>query len=189
MSAILENYLCWHHSAEAAFELQGKNPEEVLANSSTFSGFLEASGAPETGALVYALASFCRNPSCRLRAVGTCAETVAKHGLPAGVGENRLNVLSFWAGCRPPETAPQPVLSSTRRAGLARNPVCRLRENANRCSRLRAEGGFGKTTQCLAFCAWFWRPRGAESMHFYVSSGQKTNRLQCDEASRTLKTL
>ncbi len=158
--ATRQNYLCWHHSAEATFAPHGKNLQDVSAISSTFCNFLEAPGALENGALVYALASFCRNPSCRLRAVGTCAESVAKHGLPAGVGENRPNVSRFLAGCRPPETPPQPVLPSTRRAGLARNPVCRLREIANRCSRLRAEGGVGKTTQCLAFWAWYWGPRG-----------------------------
>ena len=158
--ATRQNYICWRHSAEATFEPHGKNLEDGSTICSTFGNFLEAPGALENGALVYALASFCRNPNCRLRAVGTCAETVAKHGLPAGVGENRPNVSRFSAGCRPPETAPQPVLPSTRRAGLARNPVCRLREIANRCSRLRAEGGFGKTTQGLAFWAWFWRPRG-----------------------------
>ena len=87
-----QNYFCWRHSAEATFELQGENVEDVQANFATSGGFWEALGAPENGAPVYALASFCRNPSCRLRAVGTCAETVAKHGLPAGVGENRPNV-------------------------------------------------------------------------------------------------
>ena len=66
---------------------KAKHPEDVLANSWTFSGFLEASGAPETGALVYALASFCRNPSCRVRAVGSCAKHIAKHALKWGVLE------------------------------------------------------------------------------------------------------
>ena len=90
--ATRQNYLCWRHSAEATFEPHGKNLEDVSAIFSTFGSFLEPPGALENGALVYTLASFCRNPSCRLRAVGTCAENVAKHGLPAGVGENRPNV-------------------------------------------------------------------------------------------------
>ena len=41
--------------------------------------FTWESGAPENGALVYALASFCRNPSCRLRAVGGGFKSLAKH--------------------------------------------------------------------------------------------------------------
>ena len=83
-AATLKNYLYWRHSGEATFELQVENPRDVLANFGISGGFPEARGAPENGALVYALASFCRNPSCRLRAVGGGFKNLAKHALQCG---------------------------------------------------------------------------------------------------------
>ena len=101
----------------------------------TFDGFLEASGAPENGAPVYALASFCRNPSCRVRAVGGCAESIAKHDLAwrlRGNRRSRLRGAPTFAGSRtskievrtgapvyaPCEVGPKPWLPSTRKCDL-----------------------------------------------------------------------
>ena len=90
--ATLENYLCWRRSAEATFELQGDNPEDVSASFATFGGLLEAPGAPENAAPVSAPASFCRNHGCRLRAVGSRAKYTVKHVTKGVVGEHRPNV-------------------------------------------------------------------------------------------------
>ena len=51
--ATSQNYLCWHHSAEAAFEPQVEKTEDVLTNFGTSGGVLAAPGAPENGAPVY----------------------------------------------------------------------------------------------------------------------------------------
>ena len=53
-----QHYLCWRHNAEATFELQGENVQDVQANLGLSGGFWEARGAPENCALVYAQASF-----------------------------------------------------------------------------------------------------------------------------------
>ena len=92
-----QNYLCWHHNAEASFELQGENVEDVQANLGISGGFWEALGAPENCALVYAPASFPRNPGCRLHAVGGCAESVVKQHVEWRVCGKRLNVHGFGA--------------------------------------------------------------------------------------------
>ena len=59
--ATRQNYLRCRHSAEATFELQGENVEDVRANLGLSGGFWEALGAPENCALVYAPASFPQN--------------------------------------------------------------------------------------------------------------------------------
>ena len=92
-----QNYLCWRHSADATFELQGGNVEDVQAHLGISGGFWEALGAPENCALVYAPASFPRNPSCRLHAVGGCAERAVKQHVEWRVCEKRLNVQGFGA--------------------------------------------------------------------------------------------
>ena len=97
VSATRQNYLCWRHSAEATFELQGENVEDVQANFATSGGFWEALGAPENCALVYAPASFPRNPGCRLHAVGGRAERAVKQHVEWRVCEKRLNVHGFGA--------------------------------------------------------------------------------------------
>ena len=107
MPATRQNELRCRHSAEATFELQGKNPEDVQANFGTLGGFLEAPGAPENDALVYALASFGPNPGCRLRAVGSCAEHIAKHALAWRGRRNQANVQCFGAVSDLPNPAPQ----------------------------------------------------------------------------------
>ena len=66
-----QNYLCWNHSAETTFEPHGKKLQDASAILGTFGSFLEAPGALENGAFVCALASLCRNPSSRLRGLGT----------------------------------------------------------------------------------------------------------------------
>ena len=142
--ATRQNYLCWRHSAEATFEFQIKNPLDVLANFWISGGFLEAPGAHSYYAPVYAPASFRRNPGCRLRGLGACAKSFAKHGLEWRVRSTRSNVSCVGAGFRPSFPAPPPALSSTRFGRFAPNPLCRLRENTIRCSRLRAEGGCEK---------------------------------------------
>ena len=92
-----QNYLCWRHSAEATFELQGENVKDVQANLGISGGFWEALGAPENCALVYAPASFPPNPSCRVHAVGGCAERAVKQHVEWRVCEKRLNVQGFGA--------------------------------------------------------------------------------------------
>ena len=139
-----QNYLCWRHSARDTFELSG--------------GFWEAPGAPENCAHVYAPASFRRNPGCCLRGLGACAKSLAKHGLEWRVRSSRSNVSCVGAGFRPSFPAPPPALSSTRFGRFAPNPVCRLRENAIRCSRLRAEGGIEKLRKGSRSGLGFGRP-------------------------------
>ena len=148
VSATLENYLCWHHSAEAAFEPQVEKPEDVLANFGSSAGVLAAPGAPENGAPAYAPASFARNPGCRLRAVGSCTKSIAKHSPKWRVRGNRRSRLRrapTFADSRtsqievptgapvyaPREVGPKPrlpstrkhdsVLPSTRRGGVWKN--------------------------------------------------------------------
>ena len=117
-SATLKNYLCSRHSAEDIFELQSKNPEDVLANFGISGGFPEARGAPENGALVYALASFCRNPSCRLRAVGIVLKTSQNTVCQRGSAKMDLMSHAFWQFADLPK------------------------RHRNRCSRLRARPGW-----------------------------------------------
>ena len=61
--------------------------------------FTWESGAPENGALVYALASFCRNPSCRLRAVGGGFKNLAKLALRWGGSAKWTQCPMLWR-CR-----------------------------------------------------------------------------------------
>ena len=70
---------------------------DVSAKLGTHGGFLEALGAPENGALVYAPASFPPNPSCRVDAVSGCAERAVKQHVEWRVCEKRLNVQGFGA--------------------------------------------------------------------------------------------
>ena len=86
-----QNYLCCGHSAETTFEPHGKKLQDASAIFGTFGSFLEAPGALENGALVCALASFCRNPSSRLRGLGTLLKPSLlspRFGHFGGVGEN-----------------------------------------------------------------------------------------------------
>ena len=160
--ATRQNYLCWRHSTEATFEFQVKNPSHVLANFATSGGVLEAPGTPENGAPVYAPASLRRNSGCRLRGLGACAKSLAKHGLEWRVRSTRSNVSCVGAGFRPSFPAPPLALPSTRFGRFAPNPVCRLRENAIRCSCLRAEGGFEKRRKGLRSGLGFGGPGPSE---------------------------
>ena len=92
VSGTRQNCLCWHHSAEATFEAHGKNLEDVLANFGISGGLLEAPSLHSYYAPVCAPASFGRNLGCRLRAVGGCAKSIAKHGLEWTARRNRPNV-------------------------------------------------------------------------------------------------
>ena len=123
---------------------------------------MEAPGAPENGAPVSAPASFRRNPGCRLRGLGACAKSLAKHGLEWRVRSTRSNVSCVGAGFRPSFPAPPPALPSTRFGRFAPNPVCRLRENAIRCSRLRAEGGCEKRHNVSRSGPCFRAPRASK---------------------------
>ena len=138
--ATRRNDLCWRHSPEPTFELQVENPSDVLTNLGISGGFLEAPGAPENDALVYALASFGRNPGCRLHAVGSCAEHIAKHALEWRGRQNQANVQCFGAVSDLPNPAP------------------------HRRSRLRGLGGLPQTPSAVyaktRFGAPVYAPRG-----------------------------
>ena len=141
LAGALENHLCWRHSPEPTFELQVENPSDVLANFGIAGGSLEAPGAPENGAPVYAPASFGRKNSSAVYAPWAVVPKASQNTAWNG-GSGQLDQMS-------------------RALGPVSDPRFRPR---HRRSRLRGLGGLPQTPSAVyaktRFGAPVYAPRG-----------------------------